>query len=356
MRDRRTRDHRGPSPGGSRAAGCGAARRRRRGRRGGGVAGPGAAGSGPSLGRSASSACSRRRSSSGGSSGAAAASTSASAAAAGTAYADADAGPDRSATPPHPRRRDPARRRGDRPRPVRARRPRPVRARASRSRPCSASSGSRASSSSRPTRGRSGRSRRRSRRSSGRCRRRTATRTAAATALREALAERHGVGFDEVVVAAGADAVIGYVCQAMLDPGDEVVTPWPSFPSYVLDPLKRAAVPVRVDLDDGRVDVDALLAAVTERTKLAFLPTVEQPDGDRDHRRRSCGGSSTGVPEHVLTVVDEAYFEYVDDPVVPRRDRGGRPGGRPRARAADVLEDLRPRRAADRLRRRAGAP
>ena len=43
--------------------------------------------------------------------------------------------------------------------------------------------------------------------------------------LREALAARHGVAFDEVVVAAGADAVIGYVCQAMLDPGDEVVTP-----------------------------------------------------------------------------------------------------------------------------------
>ena len=81
--------------------------------------------------------------------------------------------------------------------------------------------------------------------------------------LREALAERHDVRFEEVVVAAGADAVIGYACQALLDPGDEIVTPWPSFPSYVLDPLKLAAVPVRVDLADGRVDVDALLAAVS---------------------------------------------------------------------------------------------
>ena len=62
--------------------------------------------------------------------------------------------------------------------------------------------------------------------------------------LREVLAARHGVAFEEIVVAAGADAVIGYVCQAVLDPGDEIVTPWPSFPSYVLDPLKLAAVPV----------------------------------------------------------------------------------------------------------------
>ena len=67
--------------------------------------------------------------------------------------------------------------------------------------------------------------------------------------LREVLADRHGVAFEEVVVAAGADAVIGYVCHALLDPGDEVVTPWPSFPSYVLDPLKLAARPVRVTLE-----------------------------------------------------------------------------------------------------------
>ena len=72
---------------------------------------------------------------------------------------------------------------------------------------------------------------------------RTAIRTAAASACASALAERHGVAFEEVVVAAGADAVIGYACQATLDPGDEVVTPWPSFPSYVLDPLKLGGRP-----------------------------------------------------------------------------------------------------------------
>ncbi len=134
--------------------------------------------------------------------------------------------------------------------------------------------------------------------------------------LREALAERHGVAFEEIVAAAGADAVIGYLCQATLDPGDEVVTPWPSFPSYVLDPLKLGAAPVRVPLRDGRVDVDALLAAVTPRTKLAYLPTVNNPTGTmtpRDALRRFLDE----VPEHVLTVVDEAYFEYVDDPALP---------------------------------------
>jgi histidinol-phosphate aminotransferase len=134
--------------------------------------------------------------------------------------------------------------------------------------------------------------------------------------LRETLAERHGVRFEEVIVAAGADAVIGYVCQSTLDPGDEIVTPWPSFPSYVLDPLKAAAVTVRVPLDVGRVDVDALIAAVTSRTKLAFVPTVNNPTGTmtpRDDLLRFLDA----VPEHVLTVIDEAYFQYVEDPSFP---------------------------------------
>ena len=134
--------------------------------------------------------------------------------------------------------------------------------------------------------------------------------------LREALAERHGVDFEETVVAAGADAVIGYVCLATLDPGDEIVTPWPSFPSYVLDPLKLAAVPARVPLDDGRVDVEALLGAVTPRTKLAFLPTVNNPTGTR-LTRAEVGRFLAEVPGDVLTVVDEAYHEYVDDPAFP---------------------------------------
>ena len=134
--------------------------------------------------------------------------------------------------------------------------------------------------------------------------------------LRETLAERHGVPFEHVIVAAGADAVIGYVCQSTLDPGDEIVTPWPSFPSYVLDPLKASSVTVRVALDDGQVDVDALLAAVTPRTKLAFVPTVNNPTGTmtpRDDLLRFL----EAVPEHVLTVVDEAYFQYVEDPSFP---------------------------------------
>lgn len=134
--------------------------------------------------------------------------------------------------------------------------------------------------------------------------------------LRQALAERHGVRFEEVVVAAGADAVIGYVCQAALDPGDEVVTGWPSFVSYVLDPLKLAAVPVRVPLRDHRFDLEALLAAVTPRTKLVFVATPNNPTGTMT-AREELAAYFDAVPDHVFTVVDQAYFEYIDEPAYP---------------------------------------
>ena len=130
--------------------------------------------------------------------------------------------------------------------------------------------------------------------------------------LRRALAERHDVRFEEVTVCAGADAVIGYAAYATLDPGDEVVTGWPSFPSYVLDPLKLGAVPVRVPLARDRFDLDAILDAVTPHTKLVFLAAPNNPTGTTS-TRAELDRYFERVPEHVLTVLDQAYLEYVDD-------------------------------------------
>src|SRR5262245_43365272 len=64
--------------------------------------------------------------------------------------------------------------------------------------------------------------------------------------LRDALAARHGVAFEEVAVGAGADGIIDCLSQAILDPGDEVVCGWPSFPSVVIDAVKQGATPRQV--------------------------------------------------------------------------------------------------------------
>jgi histidinol-phosphate aminotransferase len=134
--------------------------------------------------------------------------------------------------------------------------------------------------------------------------------------LRTALAEHHGVGFEQVTVCAGADAVVGYLCIACIDPGDEVVTAWPSFPSYVLDPLKLGGEAIRVPLEDERVDLDALLDAITPRTKLVFIAAPNNPTGTTNSRA-DLDAYFERVPPHVLTVLDQAYFEYIDDPDYP---------------------------------------
>lgn len=167
--------------------------------------------------------------------------------------------------------------------------------------------------------------------------------------LSEALAERLGVDPAQLFVCAGADAAIGYVCQAVLEPGDEAVTAWPSFPSFVSDTLRRDAVPVRVALrDDWSIDLDALQAAVTDRTRLVFVATPNNPTGlalGRDEVTEFVDA----LPAHVVTVLDEAYFDYLDP--ATRLDGGGtsRPPGKVGTRAADVLEALRARGTPDRV-------
>jgi histidinol-phosphate aminotransferase len=134
--------------------------------------------------------------------------------------------------------------------------------------------------------------------------------------LTNELATRHGVRPEEVTVAAGSDAVVGYLAYATLDPGDEVVTGWPSFPSYVLDALKLGAVPVRVPLREQRFDLEALRMAITPRTKLVFVATPNNPTGTMT-TRAELDDYFARVPAHVVTVVDQAYLEYIEHPDYP---------------------------------------
>ena len=74
--------------------------------------------------------------------------------------------------------------------------------------------------------------------------------------------------------------------------------------------------PVRVPLERGRFDLEAILAAVTPRTKLVFIAAPNNPTGTTN-TRAELDAYFAAVPPHVLTVLDQAYFEYVDDPDYP---------------------------------------
>src|SRR5881394_289283 len=134
-----------------------------------------------------------------------------------------------------------------------------------------------------------------------------------AYALRAALAERQGIAFEELVVGAGADGIIDLLAQATLDPGDDVVCGWPSFPSYVLTAAKLGAEARRVPLRAHTYDLDGLLAAIEPRTKLVYLCHPNNPTGTANGRAELIAFLDR-LPEHVLCVLDQAYFEYIDDP------------------------------------------
>jgi histidinol-phosphate aminotransferase len=132
-----------------------------------------------------------------------------------------------------------------------------------------------------------------------------------AVRLHAAIAERHGVGPQKICVGAGADGCIDMASQAILGPGDEVVCGWPSFPSYVIYARKQGATPVTVALHEYRYDLDALLDAITPRTKLVYICHPNNPTGTMN-TTAELDAYFERVPEHVLTVVDQAYFEYID--------------------------------------------
>jgi histidinol-phosphate aminotransferase len=134
--------------------------------------------------------------------------------------------------------------------------------------------------------------------------------------LHAALADRHGVTADEICVGAGADGCIDMLSQAILDPGDEIACGWPSFPSYVIYARKQGAVPVTVPLVEHRYDLGALVAAITPRTKLVYICHPNNPTGTMN-TAGELDEYFERVPDHVLTVVDQAYFEYIERPDYP---------------------------------------
>jgi len=134
--------------------------------------------------------------------------------------------------------------------------------------------------------------------------------------LRAALAERLDLRFEEVAPGAGSDGIVDCLTQASLDQGDEIVCGWPSFPSYLIDARKLGAVTRTVPLRDGRYDLDAMLEAIGPRTKLVFVCHPNNPTGTMNSRAE-LDAYFDRVPAHVVTVLDQAYFEYIDDPDYP---------------------------------------
>lgn len=133
--------------------------------------------------------------------------------------------------------------------------------------------------------------------------------------LTEAIAQHHGIETNQIILGNGSNEVIEMLAQVTLAPGDEVVIGADSFPVYKMATLQRQAVPVSVPMKDYRHDLEAMLEAVTDKTKLIFLPSPNNPTGTAN-TALEIEEFARKLPRKVLLVLDEAYIEYMDERAV----------------------------------------
>jgi histidinol-phosphate aminotransferase len=134
-----------------------------------------------------------------------------------------------------------------------------------------------------------------------------------AWALRNAIAEKLGLERANVILGNGSNEIIEFIGHAFLKPGDEVVTAGHAFAVYSLMAQLFGAKTIEVPDPNFTHDLDAMLAAITPRTRQVFIANPNNPTGtlvgqgaiDRFMER---------VPDHVLVIFDEAYYEFLDTP------------------------------------------
>ncbi len=128
--------------------------------------------------------------------------------------------------------------------------------------------------------------------------------------LRGALAERWKVTPEHVILGNGSDEILGLLARTFLAPGDEAVMADQTFVIYRMEVATAHGVPIVVPLKDGRHDLSAMGEAVTERTRLLFVCNPNNPTGTMVSAAE-VEALMSSVPDHVVVVFDEAYYEYV---------------------------------------------
>jgi histidinol-phosphate aminotransferase len=137
-----------------------------------------------------------------------------------------------------------------------------------------------------------------------------------AAALTEAIAGRFGVPAEHIAVGCGSVGIAQQLLEAVGEPGAEVVYAWRSFEAYPYLSDLANATSVRVPLSDFGHDLPAMAEAITDRTRLIFVCTPNNPTGTAV-KRGELTAFLDQVPANCLVVLDEAYVQYVRDPEVP---------------------------------------
>lgn len=131
--------------------------------------------------------------------------------------------------------------------------------------------------------------------------------------LKEALSRHWDMPPESFIIGNGSDEVIKLIAEAFLNEGEEAVVAHPSFSEYDFAVKIMGGITVQVPLKDYIHDLPAMAAAVTSETKLVFICNPNNPTGTMVGKNE-VAALLDELPEHVITVLDEAYCEYVTDP------------------------------------------
>lgn len=129
---------------------------------------------------------------------------------------------------------------------------------------------------------------------------------------REAVAKAIGFEKNNIVMGSGSSSLILAIADMFFNPGDEMVISTPSYIAYSLLESRYGITPVCVPNKDFASDVHAMLDHITDKTKIAVLVNPNNPTGAKVSNEDMCYFMDN-VPDHVITVVDEAYYEWVND-------------------------------------------
>ncbi len=134
---------------------------------------------------------------------------------------------------------------------------------------------------------------------------------ASATDLREALAEKHGLDPARIIYGNGSDEVLHLAAGAFAGAGDEVISIHYGFAVYEIAARRVGAVPVVAPDQDYATDVDAILACVTDRTRIVYIANPNNPTGTYASKEE-IARLHAGLRPDILLVVDHAYAEYIE--------------------------------------------
>jgi histidinol-phosphate aminotransferase len=131
--------------------------------------------------------------------------------------------------------------------------------------------------------------------------------------LRKALAAKLSVAPENVILGNGSNEVIEFLGHAFLNPGDDVITCQYAFIVYKLLATAFGVRTIETPSPDYQQNLDATLDAITAKTRIIFIPNPNNPTGTLISKR-AIDSFMSRVPDSIIVVFDEAYFEFLDDP------------------------------------------